>query len=161
MNRFFIDSKNIDDEVVQIEGKDYKHISQALRLQPGDKVIICTGDGIDYIVELRKFYNNENLCIGRIISKKRNQNEPQVNISLAQAIPKDRNMELVAEKGTEMGIKNLIPLDTKRTVVKLKGNKKSSSPLSSTSLARDSLPSSSSFSANCPYRLRALPYIRR
>ncbi|MFW6006383.1 MAG: RsmE family RNA methyltransferase [Halanaerobiales bacterium] len=125
MNRFFIKQKKIDEDIVKIdEPSDYKHIAYSLRLQPGDKVTICTGDGLDYLVELRKFYQDKNLVIGRIINKKKNINEPGVNITLAQAIPKKRNMELVAEKGTEIGFKKLIPVNTKRTVVKLNRNKK-------------------------------------
>lgn len=124
MNRFFVKEEQMEDKVVKIEGQDYKHISRSLRLQPGDKIIVCTGDGFDYLVELKKFYNNEDLVIGRILSEEKNMNEPNINITLAQSIPKNRNMELVAEKATELGVHTIIPLSTQRTVVKLKEDKK-------------------------------------
>ena len=122
MHRFFIDEKNSKDEIVTICNKDYKHISKSLRLETGDKIIACTGDGYDLIVELRDFSKNE--VKGKILERKKSDTEPQADITIAQAIPKSRNMELIVQKTTEIGVNRIIPLSTKRTIVKLKGKKK-------------------------------------
>ena len=124
MNRFFVSKDSIKGDMVRISGQDYNHISHSLRLQPGDKIIVCYGDGNDYLVKLTEFQNESEIVTGKIIEKKPNQNEPEVKITLAQAIPKNKNMELVAEKCTELGFQSLIPLTTKRTIVKLSGKKK-------------------------------------
>ncbi len=124
MHRFFVEKNNIKKSKVIISGEDYNHIYKSLRLKPGDKIIACPGDGFDYITKLTDFNNEDNYVKGNIVEKTKNSSEPDINISLAQAIPKDRNMELVAEKGTEIGIKYLIPLETERTIVKISGKKK-------------------------------------
>ena len=121
MHRFFINKNNVQNNKVTISGKDYKHISKALRLESGDKIIACTGDGYDLIVELEEFTSKK--VRGDIIKREKNTSEPYHNITVAQAIPKKRNMEMVVQKTTEIGVKKIIPLTTKRTVVKLKGKK--------------------------------------
>jgi len=121
MHRFFINEDYIENDVVEISGEDFNHISNSLRLQPGDEIIVSSGNGFDYRVELENF--DEQTVIGRIIDKEVNQTEPKVNIDLGQAIPKNRNIELVIQKGTEIGVNQIIPLDTERTIVKLSSSK--------------------------------------
>ncbi|MFO7815786.1 MAG: RsmE family RNA methyltransferase [Halanaerobiales bacterium] len=121
MNRFFVKSEYIDNDVVEISGDDFNHISNSLRLKVGEKIIISTGDGYDFIVKLSEF--KENSVVGRIIEKRANKSEPNINIDLAQAVPKNRNIEFVIQKGTEIGANNIIPIDTERTIVKLSRSK--------------------------------------
>ena len=121
MNRFFVKPEYIENDVVEISGDDFNHISNSLRLKKGDKIIISIGDGYDYIVRLVNF--KESSVSGQIIEKKSNQTEPSINIDLAQAIPKNRNIEFVIQKGTEIGVNNIIPLETERTIVKLSKSK--------------------------------------
>jgi len=121
MNRFFVKSEYIDNDVVEIDGEDFNHISNSLRLQTGDKIVISPGDGYDYTVELVEFKSD--IVFGKIIDKEVNITEPKINIDLAQAIPKNRNIEFVIQKGTEIGVNKIIPIETKRTIVKLSGSK--------------------------------------
>ncbi len=122
VHRFFVNNDAIKGDMVEITAKDFNHISHALRLQPGDIIIVNNGDGLDYTVSLNKF--SKSAIIGEIIKKEINKNEAEVNITLAQAIPKNRNMELVIQKCTEIGVKDIIPLQTERTIVQLSGKKK-------------------------------------
>lgn len=121
MHRFFVKSNYVNNDVVEIRGNDFNHISNSLRLKPKDKIIITTGDGYDYITELKEF--TEKAVFGDIIDKKINKSEPIIRVDLGQAVPKNRNIELVIQKGTEMGVNNIIPLDTVRTIVKLTSSK--------------------------------------
>ena len=121
MHRFFVKSKYVNNNVVEIRGNDFNHISNSLRLKPEDKIIVTIGDGYDYIVELKEF--TEEAVFGDIINKNINLSEPKIKVDLAQAIPKNRNIELVIQKSTELGVNNIIPIDTKRTIVKLTPSK--------------------------------------
>ncbi len=121
MYRFFVKEDNIKENRVKITGDDYNHISKSLRLQPGDKIIICDGRKNDYLVQLSEF--GDNIIKAEIKNKIKNKNEPVINISLAQALPKKNNMDLIAQKATEIGFKKLIPLLTERTIVKLTAKK--------------------------------------
>jgi len=122
MPKFFIDSKNIEGEVVRITGSDFNHISHSLRLKEGDKITVSTGNGWDYLVKLTDF--QEAMVTGKIINRQENNNEPSIKITLAQAVPKKNNMELIIQKATEIGVYCIIPLETSRTIVKLKDDKR-------------------------------------
>ena len=72
------------------------------------------------MVELVAF--TEDFARGKIVKTRENRTEPEIGIHLAQALPKDKNMEMVVRRGTEIGLKKIIPVTTERTVVQL--NKK-------------------------------------
>ncbi len=121
MHRFFVDDNAIEGEVVKVTGSDFNHISHSLRMQVSDQFIVNNGDGLDYIVEIEAI--SEEMIIAKIISSEKNRNEPSLSVTLAQAIPKKSNMDLIVQKCTEIGIKKIIPINTKRTIVKLTGKK--------------------------------------
>lgn len=122
MHRFFITAESIEGEVVRITGGDFNHISHSLRLKTGDMITISIGDGWDYIVELEDF--TDKMATGRIAEKRRNLNEPGLKVTLGQAIPKKNNMDLIIQKTTEIGVYRIIPLVTRRTIVKLEGKRR-------------------------------------
>lgn len=117
MHRFFVQPEDISDGMVRIGGSDFNHIYRVLRLETGEEIIVCSGDGLDHLVEIREFRDNE--VLAAIKESYRNKNEPELQVTLAQGIPKKGNMELIIQKCTELGIQRIIPLFTERTIVKL------------------------------------------
>lgn len=118
VHRFFINRGFLAGEVVRITGSDYNHISRSLRLNPGEEIIVTTGDGWEYLVKISAF--GSGAVEGRIVEKKENHSEPPLSITLAQAIPKKNKLDLIIEKSTELGIKRIIPLITGRTIVRVR-----------------------------------------
>lgn len=125
MNKFFVDDSQIDETVVYINGDDVKHIRDVLRLNVGDDIEVSTFKN-SYIVKIKKIANNT--VVGNIIRTKKDNNEPPIDIVLFQGLPKSAKMEYIIQKATEIGIKEIYPLITKRTIVKIndiqKENKK-------------------------------------
>lgn len=124
VHRFFVEKKDIGHNDVVIRGQDYKHIAYSLRLEAGDRIAVCSPDQqnkFEYIVCLEDFSKNE--VSGKIMERRKSKAEPDVEIHLAQALPKDKKMEQVVRRSTEIGLTELIPLQTKRTIKKLKGKK--------------------------------------
>lgn len=117
MHRFFVKEKAIEGKVVKVTGSDFNHISHSLRLQSGEHFIVSTGDGMDHIVEIENI--SDDTVYTRIKESHKNKNEPDIKISLAQAVPKKNNMDLIIQKSTEIGINKIIPIHTERTIVKL------------------------------------------
>ena len=50
--------------------------------------------------------------------------ESSLNITIFQGLPKSDKMELIIQKSTELGVKTIVPVITKRTVIKLKDKDK-------------------------------------
>ena len=116
MNKFFIDDSQIDGTMVYINGDDVKHIRDVLRLNIGDDIEVSTFKN-SYIVKIKKIANNT--VVGNITKAKKDNNEPPIDIVLFQGLPKSTKMEYIIQKTTEIGIKEIYPLITKRTIVKI------------------------------------------
>lgn len=121
MHRFFIKRENIYKGGIAVEGEDVQHISRVLRLQAGDKIILCDGEGTDYHVTIETM--NKHSVRTVIIDKEASKGEASIHTVLYQGIPKATKMDLIIQKCTEMGINRIVPLTTVRTVVKLESEK--------------------------------------
>ncbi|HYE81185.1 MAG TPA: 16S rRNA (uracil(1498)-N(3))-methyltransferase [Clostridia bacterium] len=121
MHRFFIKRENIRKGGITLEGEDVKHISRVLRLQPGDKLVLCDGEGTDYITAIESIdkYSVKTM----IINKETSKGESGIDVILYQGIPKSTKMDLIIQKCTEMGIRRIVPVYTARTVVRLESEK--------------------------------------
>jgi len=116
MPKFFVDSANIKENTARIYGSDVKHITKVLRLQTQSILILCDGEGFDYVARLSKI-ENDSLFLD-IIEKKPCIAEPDLSVTIFQGYPKASKMEYIIEKCTELGVSTIVPVITERTVVK-------------------------------------------
>ena len=120
MHKFFTPSSYIADNKGKIVGEDVKHIYKVLRLTEGEEVILNDCGGIEYLAKINEVTKTEvNLDI---IEKLDVNNESDVEIVLFQGMPKAQKMDLIVQKGTELGISKFVPVITERVDVKLKGD---------------------------------------
>jgi len=106
---------------ITLEESPARHISQVLRLHPGDRLNLFNGDGQQYSAHLQSCGKQE--VAAEIISVTDNQSEPPLHFTLALGISKGERMDYALQKAVELGISCFIPLFTERTVVKLKGER--------------------------------------
>lgn len=122
MYRFYVDEANINKDYILIEGSDVNHIKNVLRLNPKEQLIVCDGKGKDYnciIEEIRK-----DSVLVNIIDSTTNETELATKIYLFQGLPKKDKMEWIIQKAVELGVYEIIPVSTKRTIVKISDKKK-------------------------------------
>lgn len=119
MHKFFVKRNNIIKDKVIIEGDDVQHISKVLRLRKDDIIQVCDGHLNEYICSIQEINKNNVVCL--VKEKFKNENESDVSITLFQGLPKAQKMELIIQKGVEIGIKEFIPVITERVVVKTEG----------------------------------------
>lgn len=120
MNRFFVNPSQVDTvkEEITIIGDDVKHISKVLRLSIGAEIEICDGEAWEYICSIKGVSKEE--VIVSIDQKEPLKTESSLRVILYQGLPKGTKMDLILQKTTEMGIAEIIPVITERTVVQLK-----------------------------------------
>lgn len=117
MNRFYVDKSQIKGEWVTITGEDVKHITRVLRLAAGDRVTICDGNNTDYEGIIEWTGKDEvKVRLGRAVET---GTEADVEMVLYQAVAKGTKMELIIQKGTELGVSAFVPVITSRTVVRV------------------------------------------
>lgn len=110
--RFF--TKNISDEIAAVDGEDARHISVVLRMCKGDIVVLCDGNGTDYLAELDS--STPENCVFRIREKSENQAEPSIRLRLFQAFPKGDKMDFIVQKAVECGASEIVPIFSKRCI---------------------------------------------
>ncbi|OPJ60014.1 16S rRNA (uracil(1498)-N(3))-methyltransferase [Clostridium chromiireducens] len=119
MHKFFIEPQNVTETEGKILGDDVKHIYKVLRLSEGEEVVINNCEGKEYLGEIKTITKSE--VIVNIIKKLDIDNESKVKVHLYQGLPKGQKMDLIVQKGTELGVIEFIPTITARVDVKLKG----------------------------------------
>ena len=119
MHKFFTQPENINEYEGKITGDDVKHIYKVLRLSEGEKIILNDCMGTEYLGEISNVSKTE--VSVKILEKLEVNNESRVEVYLFQGLPKAQKMDLIVQKGTELGVKEFIPVITERVDVKLKG----------------------------------------
>ncbi|MBP5198946.1 MAG: 16S rRNA (uracil(1498)-N(3))-methyltransferase [Lachnospiraceae bacterium] len=120
MYRFYVDDSQISLETkrVTITGSDVNHIKNVLRMKEGEEISVSNGkDGRDYRCGILELDDERILCELRFI--KEDGVELPARIHLFQALPKGDKMEFIIQKAVELGAYSIIPVETKRCVVKL------------------------------------------
>ncbi|WP_297437335.1 16S rRNA (uracil(1498)-N(3))-methyltransferase [uncultured Clostridium sp.] len=119
MHKFFTPKELFTQTHAVIKGDDVKHIYKVLRVEAGEKVSINNLCGEEFLGEVEEV-NKEEVII-KILEKLDINNESKLEIYLFQGMPKATKMDLIVQKGVELGMTEFIPVITDRVDVKLKG----------------------------------------
>lgn len=118
MHNFFVEPSQIEDNIIRITGKDVKHIKNVLRMKVGDELSVSNGvDHKEFRCEIKEICEEQIICTLRFI--KEDGMELPSKIYLFQGLPKSDKMEFIIQKAVELGVYEVIPVATKRAVVKL------------------------------------------
>lgn len=124
MPKFFVKNNQIENDKITIIGTDVNHIANVLRLKINDQIKICNEETAqNYIAKITKINKEDVEC--KIVEKIASNTEATVHITIFQGLPKADKMELIIQKCTELGVKEITPVQMKRCVTKL--DEKSSS----------------------------------
>jgi len=120
--RFYISEEQIAENEITIRGSDVNHIRNVLRLEEGDWVAACNGQGRDYISRIYRLEKDK--VILRVEKVQSTGTELQTKITLFQGIPKKGKMEFIIQKAVELGVYEIVPVMMKRCVVRLSDDKR-------------------------------------
>ncbi|UOY94056.1 16S rRNA (uracil(1498)-N(3))-methyltransferase [Ectobacillus sp. JY-23] len=122
MQRYFVE--RIENEEVLLNGDDAHHIVKVMRMQPGD-VLYCCANGKTALCTVAEITNE--FVKAAVVQWVEESNELPVFVTIASGLPKGDKLELVLQKGTELGAAAFLPFQAKRSIVKWdskKGDKK-------------------------------------
>lgn len=119
MSRFYITPQDWDLDRLVLDEAETHHALGVLRLVQGDKAVVFNGQGVEATVEVVETSKHAI----QFRNKGHAKSAPlPCQITLAQAVPKGKNMELIIQKATELGVAAIVPLLSERTVVHLDGD---------------------------------------
>jgi 16S rRNA (uracil1498-N3)-methyltransferase len=122
MARFYVPHPHVDGGVLRVEGTEARHIRKVLRLKAGDPVTIFDGSAKEYdgcIVEL-----GPSFVLVRVEKAFSPQKDSPLEIFLAQSLLKGEKMDYVIQKATELGVKEIVPFFSSRSVPLLERSKR-------------------------------------
>ncbi len=115
MPKYFTSAENINNDIIKLDEETSLHLSRVLRCAVGDRITVGDGSDIDYECEITDITKH---CVSaKILDKHLNLNEPSVKITLYQGLPKGDKAELIIQKCVEIGVCEIVPVKTERSVV--------------------------------------------
>jgi 16S rRNA (uracil1498-N3)-methyltransferase len=118
MPKFFIKDEQIQNNNIIIVGEDVKHITNVLRMKENEEITICNIDTSQNYKCIIKVFTKDNIQC-EILNKEEYTTEPNVQITIFQALPKAEKMEFIIQKCTEIGVSEFVPVTMNRCVVKI------------------------------------------
>ena len=112
MPRFF--SQMVEGDRVFIQGEDARHIAKVLRMQPGEALTVCDLQGSDLACTIEEVSPSQ--VVLSVQERRPSETEPTVRVRLYQAMPKGDKLDLIVQKGVELGVSEIIPVMTSRCV---------------------------------------------
>jgi 16S rRNA (uracil1498-N3)-methyltransferase len=116
MHRFYVAPEDWRPDALALNGGEAHHCLHVLRLGRGDRVVLFNGRGREITAEIAS------ADAGEVRLKKLHEAETpplRCRITLGQAIPKGKNMDLIVQKAVEIGAAEIAPILSDRTVVRL------------------------------------------
>lgn len=121
MHRFFVEKDQIQGNRITITGSDVNHIRNVLRMKEHDELVISAGESLEYTCYVEEITPDQ--VIAAVTGVQEKGVELPSKIYLFQGLPKGDKMELIIQKAVELGVYKIIPVATKRCVVKLDAKK--------------------------------------
>ena len=117
MHHFFVTPEQVQGQRICIEGSDVNHIKNVLRMKVGEELHISDGNNKKYLCAIDGIQVDQVQV--SILEELQTDTELPSQIYLFQGLPKSDKMELIVQKAVELGVHEIIPVATKRAVVKL------------------------------------------
>lgn len=115
MDYFYTNPENIENKKIIIDTQEFKHLTHVMRKKMGDFIKVVDGKGNAYDVILKEMTAKR--AVGEIIATYTNHNEPSLSVTLGVGILKNPSkFDFLVEKVVEIGVNNIVPLTTSRTI---------------------------------------------
>lgn len=121
MYHFFVEPYQVGENEIKILGSDVNHIKNVLRMKTGEQLAVS--DGFGHVYGCRIAELEEKQVTADIITREEVHAELPSRLVLFQCLPKGDKMELIIQKAVELGAASVVPVASKRCVVKLDAKK--------------------------------------
>lgn len=107
---------------LELSDQATQHVARVLRMSEGDALHLFDGQGGEYQAQIRSC-DKRHVTVELLSFDSRESESPLV-ITLAQGVSKGDRMDYTLQKAVELGVSRIVPLDTERSVVNLKGERR-------------------------------------
>src|ERR1700738_660164 len=117
LTRVFIDGALTPGAIVELARDTAAHLAKVLRARSGDEIILFNGDGREFtggIEAVRGSRLSASIGAARSIDR-----ESSLALTLLQCVPRGDRMDFIVQKATELGVRRIVPVLSRRSVVRL------------------------------------------
>ena len=115
MDRYFSETPLVTRAAITLEGSEAHHLSRVMRVSVGEQVELFDGLGSQFIAEITEVRKNEVALL--VTEEQQVDRELPCPLTIAVALPKGERQKWLVEKLVELGVTELIPIVTERSVV--------------------------------------------
>ena len=117
LTRVYVEAPVATGERLVVEGSAANHITRVLRLRSGDRLTVFDGSGGEYGARIEEFRKDS--VVVTVEEHRQIDRESPLPLTLAQGISRGERMDWIIQKATELGTSRIVPLFTKRSMVRL------------------------------------------
>lgn len=115
MPRFFIEPREVSPgDIITLSGEDARHISFSLRARVGEEYTLCDTCNYEYKCRITSI-SAEDVSFS-VVEKMPAKAEPDVCVTLYQALIKGDKFDEVVQKAVELGVMRIVPVISERCV---------------------------------------------
>lgn len=101
---------------IKLTNETAHHLLHVLRIKPNENIILCDGNSTDYHCTIIEANTKKLFVTCQIITSSPCTTEPSTSIRLYQALPKGDKLDMIIQKCVELGVVEIIPLITTRSI---------------------------------------------
>lgn len=120
MQRYFIDQMIQFGQTIPLDGEVHHHIKNVMRMTTNDTIILCDDYNHCFYAKIEDISKTSTLVA---ITEELQTTEYHHHVDIAQALIRRERFELMLQKSTELGVRNIIPTIMKNNVVRVEENK--------------------------------------
>jgi 16S rRNA (uracil1498-N3)-methyltransferase len=117
LTRVYVDAPVATGQRVVVEGSAANHIARVLRLRSGDSLTVFDGSGGEFGARIEEF--RKEAVVVAVEEHRPLDRESPLPLTLVQGISRGERMDWIIQKATELGASRIVPVFTKRSVVRL------------------------------------------
>lgn len=121
MQRYFVSNDQLKDTMIEIDGNDYHHIANVLRMNVGEQILCVVEQKGTALAKIEDISNE--LVFASVVEWLNEEKELPVSVTIVSGLPKGDKLEYIVQKGTELGASSFIPFVAERSIVKWDGKK--------------------------------------
>lgn len=121
MQRYFVAPEQMKDGWATITGEDAHHAVRVMRMKPDESIIVS--DGVSRTARAIIRETSPEAIRAELAELLPMDSEPAWSVTIAQSLPKGDKMELVIQKGTEIGAYAFVPFQSERMIVQYDSKK--------------------------------------
>lgn len=118
---FVVSPECIDQRTVSVTGDVLVHVRDSLRIRVGETLWLGNGQGARYRVEITEV--SKRAITARILETIQEPPRRTPRLILGQSLLKGEKMDWVIQKATELGVSEIVPIESRHSVVQLKADR--------------------------------------